>query len=58
MGTSEHRDDARLGYRQELKRSLRLRDLIVYGVIFMVPIAPMAIYGYVAQQRLESQVVV
>src|SRR5215469_943328 len=33
------------GYRQELRRSLRLRDLIVYGLIFMVPIAPFAIFG-------------
>ncbi|SIT08043.1 hypothetical protein [Alicyclobacillus vulcanalis] len=38
------------GYQQELKRTLHLRDLVVYGMIFMVPIAPMAIYGYVAQQ--------
>lgn len=36
------------GYKQELKRSLTLRDLIVYGMIFMVPIAPFGIYGYVA----------
>ncbi|ACV59173.1 APC family permease [Alicyclobacillus acidocaldarius] len=50
MEASGHRDPSTLGYRQELKRSLRLRDLIVYGMIFMVPIAPMAIYGYVAQQ--------
>ncbi len=35
------------GYRQELKRSLRLRDLLVYGLIFMVPIAPFAIFGVV-----------
>ena len=33
------------GYQQELKRSLRLRDLIVYGLVFMVPIAPFAIFG-------------
>lgn len=36
------------GYKQELKRSLSLRDLVVYGMIFMVPIAPFGIYGYVA----------
>ncbi|QUQ63022.1 APC family permease [Kutzneria sp. CA-103260] len=35
------------GYRQELRRSLRLRDLLVYGLIFMVPIAPFAIFGVV-----------
>ncbi|HEV3359779.1 MAG TPA: APC family permease [Pseudonocardiaceae bacterium] len=36
---------AEFGYQQELRRSLRLRDLIVYGLIFMVPIAPFAIFG-------------
>ncbi len=36
---------AEFGYQQELQRSLRLRDLIVYGLIFMVPIAPFAIFG-------------
>lgn len=38
---------AEFGYRQELKRSLRLRDLLIYGLIFMVPIAPFAIFGVV-----------
>jgi amino acid transporter len=37
----------RLGYKQELHRSLRLRDLVVYGLVFMVPIAPFAIFGLV-----------
>jgi amino acid transporter len=36
------------GYKQELKRSLSVYDLIIYGLIFMVPIAPFGIYGYVA----------
>jgi amino acid transporter len=43
-------DDASLaefGYQQELKRSLSLWDLLVYGMIFMVPIAPFAIFGVV-----------
>jgi amino acid transporter len=38
---------AEFGYQQELKRSLTLRDLLVYGLIFMVPIAPFAIFGVV-----------
>jgi amino acid transporter len=38
---------AEFGYRQELKRSLSLWDLLVYGMIFMVPIAPFAIFGVV-----------
>ncbi|MCL6454943.1 MAG: APC family permease [Alicyclobacillus sp.] len=37
------------GYKQELKRSLSFWDLLVYGLIFMVPIAPMGIYGQVVQ---------
>lgn len=28
-----------------LKRSLSTRDLIIYGVIFMIPVAPVAFYG-------------
>ena len=39
-----------LGYRQELKRVLSTRDLLVYGMVLMVPIAPFAIFGYVAQE--------
>ena len=37
------------GYRQELKRSLSFTDLLVYGLIFMVPIAPFGIFGSVVQ---------
>ncbi|HEV2782110.1 MAG TPA: APC family permease [Actinophytocola sp.] len=33
------------GYRQELKRSLSFWDLLIYGLIFMVPIAPFGIFG-------------
>ncbi len=36
-----------LGYKQELKRSLSVVDMIVYGLIFMVPIAPFGIFGTV-----------
>jgi amino acid transporter len=35
------------GYREQLRRALTTRDLIVYGMIFMVPIAPMAVFGFV-----------
>ncbi|MGS2641740.1 amino acid permease [Streptosporangium sp. LJ11] len=37
------------GYRQELRRSLSFTDLLVYGLIFMVPIAPFGIFGGVFQ---------
>jgi len=36
-------------YKQELKRSLSFWDLLIYGMVFMVPIAPFGIYGSVAQ---------
>src|ERR1700710_2879283 len=35
------------GYQQELRRSVSTVDLIIYGLIFMVPIAPWAIFGTV-----------
>src|SRR5919197_5630395 len=35
------------GYQQELKRSLTFWDLLIYGLIFMVPIAPFGIFGQV-----------
>lgn len=35
------------GYQQELKRSLNFWDLLIYGLIFMVPIAPFGIFGSV-----------
>nr|WP_276319937.1 APC family permease [Bacillus infantis] len=37
------------GYKQELKRSLTFWDLLIYGLVFMVPIAPFGIYGHVAE---------
>ncbi|MBB3172151.1 APC family permease [Parvibacter caecicola] len=37
------------GYKQELKRGLQLRDVILYGVLFMVIIAPQSIYGEIQQ---------
>ncbi|MDP9167153.1 MAG: APC family permease [Actinomycetota bacterium] len=35
------------GYTQELNRSVSTTDLLVYGLVFMVPIAPWAIFGTV-----------
>jgi amino acid transporter len=35
------------GYKQELKRSLTLTDLLIYGLIFIVPGAPVAVFGIV-----------
>jgi amino acid transporter len=35
------------GYQEQLNRSLTTRDLIIYGMIFMVPIAPYSVFGFV-----------
>ena len=43
---------SQFGYKQELSRSLSFKDLLIYGLIFMVPIAPFGIYGEV---MLESK---
>jgi len=40
-------DLEKFGYRQELSRSLSFTDLLIYGLIFMVPIAPFGIFGSV-----------
>ncbi|WP_152222253.1 APC family permease [Pseudomonas sp. SCB32] len=33
-----------------LKRTLTVRDMVIYGMIFMIPIAPMGIYGYIVSE--------
>jgi amino acid transporter len=35
-----------LGYRQELHRAMSLFDVVVYGLIYMVPLAPLAVFGF------------
>ena len=35
------------GYKEQLNRALTPRDLIIYGMIFMVPIAPFGVFGFV-----------
>lgn len=46
---SVHADEIeQFGYKQELRRYLSFWDLLAYGLVFMVPIAPMGIYGVVA----------
>lgn len=49
MSASAAHDIERYGYRQELHRSLSFADLLVYGLVFMVPIAPFGIFGSVFQ---------
>ncbi|WP_338674352.1 APC family permease [Streptomyces sp. SCSIO 30461] len=38
---------SRFGYKQQLSRTLGLRDLLTYGLIYIVPIAPFIIFGVV-----------
>jgi amino acid transporter len=40
-------DLQQFGYRQALRRTLGMRDLLAYGLVFMVPIAPFGIFGQV-----------
>src|SRR5665647_2807604 len=53
MSSNEPQRDAEgiehYGYTQELRRTLSFTDLLVYGLIFMVPIAPFGIFGSVFQ---------
>jgi amino acid transporter len=35
------------GYKEQLHRVLTTKDLIVYGMVFMVPIAPYSVFGFV-----------
>ncbi len=36
------------GYKQELKRSLGLKDLVIFGMVFMAPVSCMTIFGLMA----------
>lgn len=44
---AKQRELESFGYAQELKREVSTVDLLVYGLVFMVPIAPWAIFGTV-----------
>lgn len=35
------------GYQEQLHRALSTKDLVIYGLIFMVPIAPYSVFGFV-----------
>ncbi|GIL25243.1 APC family permease [Actinocatenispora comari] len=38
-------DLEQLGYRQELRRSMSVGDVVVFGLIYMVPMAPLPVFG-------------
>lgn len=35
------------GYKQELRRSMSLSDVVVFGLIYMVPLAPLPVFGLI-----------
>jgi len=37
----------------ELKRALSVTDLIIYGMVYMLPIAPFALFGIIVFTRRE-----
>ena len=47
LGHAPEDDLASLGYKQELKRTMTLTDVVVYGLIFMVPLAPVGVFGVI-----------
>ena len=44
----ENENLEKFGYKQELKREITWKDVFVYSLVFMVPIAPWGIYGIVS----------
>src|SRR5258706_12623351 len=50
MTTTDAASLEQFGYRQELKRSLSLFDLVLYGLIFIVPVAPFTLFGILFNQ--------
>ncbi len=39
-------------YKQELKRALTLKDLVIFGLLSVFPMAPIQVYGSVTQQTM------
>ena len=56
--SSAERLEKRFGYKQELRRGMGLWDVVLYGVLFMVIIAPHSIWGLVQQQGLGMSTLV
>jgi amino acid transporter len=45
-GDASQRRLESLGYKQELSRTMSLYDVVVYGLIYMVPLAPLQVFGF------------
>ncbi|ASS75611.1 amino acid permease [Tumebacillus algifaecis] len=48
MAQLETQSGSSLGYKQELKRTLSFKDLVIFGLVTMLPIAPAQVYGMIA----------
>lgn len=58
VDTASGEDLEKFGYKQELRRGLGLWDVVLYGVLFMVIIAPQSIWGLVQVQGLGMSTLV
>ena len=56
--SSAEKLEQQFGYKQELRRGMGLWDVVLYGVLFMVIIAPHSIWGLVQQQGLGMSTLV
>ncbi len=50
--SNEVQEMEKAGYKQELRRTLKFRDLVVFGLITVLPIAPVQVYGEVSQETM------
>ncbi|MCR2036953.1 APC family permease [Adlercreutzia caecimuris] len=57
-GTGDNASLEQFGYKQELRRGMGLWDVVLYGVLFMVIIAPHSIWGLVQQDALGMSTLV
>lgn len=47
VNTEKSHDLEEFGYKQELRRSMSLTDVVVFGLIYMVPLAPLPVFGLI-----------
>lgn len=57
-GAGDNSSLEQFGYKQELRRGMGLWDVVLYGVLFMVIIAPHSIWGLVQQDALGMSTLV
>ncbi|MDD3169135.1 MAG: APC family permease [Eubacteriales bacterium] len=52
ISMTESQEIEKIGYKQELRRTLKFRDLVIFGLLTVLPIAPVQVYGAVSQQTM------